>query len=159
MCIIIDASVAGIFMSRAPEHVQHAKPVHDWLDSGGGRIVYGGKNREELARVNEVMFYIQELRKEGKAHPIPDEQVNEDEERVTKMGIIRSDDPHVLALARVSHARLLFANDPPLENDFGNTRIVPSPKGKVYKGYKGHKALLMLCPRCPGKPRKPKKRR
>jgi hypothetical protein len=156
MCIIIDASVAGIFMSRAAEHTRNTKPVHDWLDSGG-RIVYGGKNREELAQVIDVMVYIQELRKAGKASPIPDEQVNRDEETVRKMDIVRSDDPHVLALARVSHARLLFANDQLLEDDFGNTQIVPRPKGKVYKRY-DHRALLILCSRCPGKKQSKRKR-
>ena len=44
----------------------------------------------------------------------------------------KSDDEHVLALALVSGARLLYTNDPALIDDFGNREIVASPRGKIY---------------------------
>lgn len=43
-----------------------------------------------------------------------------------------SDDEHVLALARVSGARLLYTEDKELIEDFKNSRIL-SPRGKVFK--------------------------
>ena len=40
--------------------------------------------------------------------------------------------PHVLALALVSGARLLYTNDAALIDDFGNPEIVARPRGKIY---------------------------
>ena len=44
----------------------------------------------------------------------------------------RSDDEHVLALAVVSGARLLYTNDTALIADFKNREIIANPRGKVY---------------------------
>ena len=43
-----------------------------------------------------------------------------------------SDDEHVLALALVSGARLLYTNDAALISDFKNRTIVATPRGKIY---------------------------
>ena len=59
-----------------------------------------------------------------------------------------SDDPHVLALAQMSGARLLYSNDKELRNDFKNRKLIHSPNGKVYstlitKNFKrSHRELL-----------------
>ena len=45
---------------------------------------------------------------------------------------LKSDDPHVIALAQVSGARLLYTNDEDLQKDFRNTNLVNNPSGKVY---------------------------
>ena len=55
--------------------------------------------------------------------------------------LCRSDDPHVLALARVSGARLLFANDGRLIQDFQNNDILRQPPGKVYPPTDYHRFL------------------
>ena len=39
-------------------------------------------------------------------------------EQIQSEGAIRSDDPHVIALAQVSGARLLYSNDGNLQQDF-----------------------------------------
>lgn len=46
--------------------------------------------------------------------------------------VLRSDDPHGVALAQVSGARLLYSNDRALQQDFGNKQLVDAPRGKVY---------------------------
>ena len=46
--------------------------------------------------------------------------------------ICKSNDAHVLALAIVSGARLLFTNDQDLQSDFGNRRIISGVRGKIY---------------------------
>ncbi|MDD9979746.1 MAG: hypothetical protein OXU81_00025 [Gammaproteobacteria bacterium] len=43
-----------------------------------------------------------------------------------------SDDEHVVALALVSGARLLYTNDAALIDDFKNREIVRRPGGKIY---------------------------
>ena len=44
---------------------------------------------------------------------------------------MESDDPHVLGLALVSGARLLYTNDQKLQQDFKNSALI-RPRGKVY---------------------------
>ena len=62
--------------------------------------------------------------------------------------ICKSNDDHVLALAIVSGARLLFTNDNALQDDFRNLQILPGIRGRVYTTQvrqdfsKTHRALL-----------------
>ena len=59
-----------------------------------------------------------------------------------------SDDQHVIALAQVSGARLLFSNEPNLHRDFKSKRLIDKPRGKVYSNKeskdlsKAHEKLL-----------------
>ena len=45
---------------------------------------------------------------------------------------LKSDDPHIIALALVNGARLLYSNDLALQKDFRNAKLVSKPKGKIY---------------------------
>jgi len=159
MCIIIDKSVIGVFLSEKAEHRRNSDPIRNWLEKGGGQIVYGGRNAEELESSARMRKYIVESGRRGRAKLIAKKSVDDDEATVAGLPELQSDDPHVLALARVSGARLLFAEDHDLEVDFRNTRIVHRPKGRVYKKFPEHKHLLKPCPRCPGKPVKHRKKR
>ncbi|MYH42126.1 MAG: hypothetical protein F4017_01170 [Acidimicrobiaceae bacterium] len=47
-------------------------------------------------------------------------------------GSCRSDDHHVIALAQISGARLLFSNDKDLHKDFKNRQLIDQPTGTVY---------------------------
>ena len=44
----------------------------------------------------------------------------------------RSNDHNMLALAQVSGARLLYSNDRNLQQDFKDSLIINSPRGRVY---------------------------
>lgn len=45
---------------------------------------------------------------------------------------IQSDDLHILALAQISGARLLYSADRDLHADFTNKALIDRPRGKVY---------------------------
>ena len=47
-------------------------------------------------------------------------------------GSCRSDDHHVIALAQISGARMLFSNDGALQQDFKNIKLIDQPPGTVY---------------------------
>jgi hypothetical protein len=47
--------------------------------------------------------------------------------------MLRSDDPHVLAVALVSGARVLFSFDAALCDDFRDRRIIKDPRGKILR--------------------------
>lgn len=63
-------------------------------------------------------------------------------------GMCQSDDTHIIALAQISGARLLFSNDKALHQDFKNKELINNPRGKVYSTLRGsdfrasHKNLL-----------------
>ena len=58
--------------------------------------------------------------------------VDKREEELSRDGECLSNDIHVIALAQISGARLLYSNDKVLHTDFRNKRLVDSPRGKLY---------------------------
>ncbi|MYN63918.1 MAG: hypothetical protein F4X11_02640 [Acidobacteria bacterium] len=129
MCIIVDANRLGAFL--ADPATEDAAPIRNWLDRGG-RIVYstGGAFATEVGYRTraKLLSYAQA----GKAKLIPADQFAEDERAMRDSTDRRSDDPHVLALARWTGVRLLYTGDPGLIADFKNKKLVDRPRGKVY---------------------------
>ena len=59
-------------------------------------------------------------------------EVDKKTEQIEIESTAKSDDPHVIALAFVSGARLLYSNDRNLMDDFRNQKFIDDPPGKVY---------------------------
>ena len=57
-----------------------------------------------------------------------EDSVRERERTIRNEGVCESDDPHILALAQISGARLLYTNDRALQRDFGKSELIASPK-------------------------------
>ena len=74
--------------------------------------------------------------------------MHERQQVLVQGGLVKSDDEHVLALALVSGARLLYTNDSALKSDFSNTEIIADPEGNIYTTHEGkefraeHRELL-----------------
>jgi len=70
------------------------------------------------------------------------------EDKIQAEDRLKSDDAHVVALAIVSGARLLYSKDVDLHEDFKNSKIISDPRGKVYSTYQSgefrgaHRKLL-----------------
>ncbi|MCI0459092.1 MAG: type II toxin-antitoxin system VapC family toxin [Gemmataceae bacterium] len=155
MCIIIDANVAHKF--GQPPH-DDVIPVVSWLLNRKHRnqAVIGGRLRKELRDAGQtIQRFLIRLARAGRLVDVPDEEVNAEEEVVRKLfeeeGIEGADDPHILALARVSGARLLISHDKSsrLHELFKDNRFVKG--GKIYQK-PSHKGLLWRAPKC--KPQK-----
>jgi hypothetical protein len=147
LCVIVDNSVAGIVFA-VPHRAEYV-PLWQWIDRKGGIIIYGGKFTNELCGSSKVARLLAELKRSGRAKQVARNIVDVEERTVRELNICRSNDPHVIALARISGARVLCADDGNLENDFKNTRLVSSPQGRIYKNA-GHKHMLAhnrLCKR------------
>jgi hypothetical protein len=131
MCVIVDANRAAVFFSDllSGDH----EPVVRWIERRGGRLVYGGRLRDELLRVSAAVLVLQQWRLAGRAIEVSDELIDEEETRVGSLGLCRSNDQHVIALARLSGARLLCTSDRLLMDDFRNPRLVPRPRGRIYQ--------------------------
>lgn len=145
MCIIIDTNLsAGIFGS--PEHVDFL-PIIQWLFDKDGCLIYGGGLAKELEKVRHVGRALRVLIQAGKAVRVSDEKVNDEEKIVTQTGICRSNDHHVIALARASGARTLCSQDQDLQKDFRNHRLITNPRGSVYQRAE-HSRLLRHTSSC-----------
>ena len=84
-------------------------------------MVVGGKLLEELEKSSaEFIRWGQEAQLAGKMRIVNKSEVDARTEQIQSEGTIRSDDPHVIALAQVSGARLLYSNDGNLQQDFKN---------------------------------------
>lgn len=147
MCLIIDANVACLVFNESPD--ADYIPVSKWLyaPNKDGRIVYGGRLRRELIRTAKVRRNLYVLNQAGRARLVPDNQVDAEESRVAGTGLCRSDDPHIIALARLSGARTLCSCDTALHVDFKNPKLIANPKGSVYQN-SGHIALLRHTEAC-----------
>ncbi len=128
MCMIVDASRLGLFLAD-PVH-EDAAPIRVWLDGRGGRIVYstGGKFAQEV--VGQARIKLAEYARAGKATVVRPESFLEDAYALEPC--IRSNDAHVLALARATGVRLLYTGDEDLTDDFKDKRFIDQPRGKVY---------------------------
>ena len=125
MCMIVDANVLGMFLLR--EEDSDVAPIYGWLRRGWGRVIYstGGyfktdidaRNRERLAG----------LVRAGQARLVPWERVEPHE---AEFADIRSNDPHVLALARAAGVRLLYTKDKRLRRDFRDEKFIG---GAIYR--------------------------
>ncbi len=138
MCAILDANTFHKFKDPSNEDM---KPVWKWLENRNGKIVYtntkkfeeewyrGGMDqiRDQLVRSGNVKLVSQDI--EEKENELKD--------------IIKSDDPHIIALAVIAEVKVLISDDRKLIQDFKEH----VSQGKVYKT-KGHKHLLTkdICP-------------
>ena len=134
MCAIVDANVRDQVFGDAQSDA--GKFFLDWLlKPNGGTLALGGRLRSELSDNGRNRSFLQvygQLRLDGRVKDIPDEQVDAETANLEARRICRSNDAHVLALARVSGARLLYTNDQALQEDFNDPQLVSEPRGRVY---------------------------
>jgi hypothetical protein len=154
MCIIIDANVAHKF--DQPPH-QDMGPVVSWLQHRKhlNQAVIGGQLRRELHKAGEaIRRFLVQLKRNGRLFEVPDDTVDAETLEVRKLlaeaAIEDADDPHILALARLSGSRLLISHDFASRlHELFKTRRFLDPPGKVYqKASKSHKKLLWAAPPC-----------
>ena len=131
MCAIVDNDVRDqVFGSNSQSPA--GRFFLDWLSDGRGRLVVGGQLLRELNDSGDFKRWLQTALRRNSALAFDDDQVDAETEAIRTRQICRSNDKHVLALARVSGARLLFTNDRVLQDDFRNRRIIPNPRGRIY---------------------------
>lgn len=132
MCAIIDANVRDqVFGDRRPKAGEFFFNSLN-SDKRGIKLVVGGKLLEELSNSKAFNTWLQIALLFGRAQTIPDEKVEAATKELEAQQICSSNDAHVVALARVSGARLLFTNDRELQIDFKNRQIIDGIQGRAY---------------------------
>ena len=131
MCAIVDNNVRHQVFGGKDVQTPAGEFFLNWLDNRKGKLVVGGKLLEELSEYGNFSNWLQQALQAGNAVTWSDAEVAAETATLESRRICKSDDGHVLALARVSRARLLFTNDRDLQKDFGNRAII-QPQGLVY---------------------------
>lgn len=131
MCAIVDANVAHeVFGENAPEA---GVRFLDWIDKGIGRLVVGGLLMSELARGSSgFRDWAVQAQLSGRMRVANKGEVDNKAAALSEAGACKSNDHHVVALAQVSGARLLYSNDRDLQDDFRDKDLIDNPRGRVY---------------------------
>ncbi len=147
MCVIVDANLASLVFANPPREDFH--PLLRWLldPDKDGCLIFGGHLAHELGRVGEARRALLTLLRAGRAKRAGDSEVSEAMRNLSKSGLCRSNDHHVLALAQVSGARLLCSHDGALQQDFRDPKLIGKPRGKVYQR-RQHSRLLLHTSSC-----------
>ena len=141
MCAIVDNSARDEVFGDAP--TERGLRFLRWVNDGHTQLALGGRLRNELVgdgtQTGSANFrdWLRTAGTFGRLlEPAGDVDVETrllDSTRNSRGDrLCRSNDPHVLALARVSGARLPFTNDGNLMRDFQNNEIIRRPPGKIY---------------------------
>lgn len=156
MCAIIDANVASKAFGGRGKCTETGDLFRAWVDEGRGRLAVGGDVKRELVEeVSGFRRWLKEAVSSGRAVLVDDKKVDRRTVAILKGGLCKSDDWHVIALAQISGAHLLYTEDKNLQQDFGEKRLIDKPRGKVYSK-PSHKHLFKrndLCRKviCKGK--------
>jgi hypothetical protein len=137
---MVDANVAHEF-----GRTEEAQAIVNWLMDHGGIVAVGGRLKRELIQTRFKRLY-RVLLLAGKLYQYDDKEVDRAEAIIIAQRKLKSDDPHVIALAQVSWCRLLFSRDQNLHHDFSNREIL-SPRGRIYQD-KSHEHLLRNARTC-----------
>ena len=153
MCAIVDANVAHEVFGASQQPA--GKEFFDWVNKGIGRLIVGGDLLNELSNsCPGFRDWARGAQLAGRLRNINESNVGERAEEIKNKSMCRSNDPHILALAQVSGARLLYSNDLDLQSDFKNKKLIDNPRGSLYstrisKDFsKAHKKLLRRTDLC-----------
>ena len=149
---IVDKNVVGeVFGNNRPEA---GRKFFEWLDQGDGRLSSGGVNLDELRDHEAFRDWADAALRFDKMRLVRDQEVRAETSRLEREkarrveGACKSNDEHVIALARIGGARLLYSRDLTLHQDFRNKRLIDDPRGQIYSTYrtrefsKSHERLL-----------------
>ena len=145
MCAIVDASVAGEVFG--PSRTPAGKEFFNWVNQRRGRLVTGGKLLAELNKT-PAREWVRQALISGQIRAMDEGDVEAKTRELRRENVCKSNDPHVIALAVISGARLLYSNDEDLHNDFTAKSLIDKPRGKIYSTLKskdttaGHRNLL-----------------
>lgn len=145
MCIIVDANVRDKFFGSPID--ADAAPIMEWIVSSDGRFIVGGQLTRELAANEKIRRLLVVLNRTGKALVVPSRRVDQKQRELIRSKLCKSNDHHIIALASVSGARLLYSEDKQLHADFKNPELLNRPRGVIYQNA-SHRRLLRHCSSC-----------
>ncbi len=153
MCVILDASARDNVFGK--ERTAAGKQFFDWLETRRALLVIGGKLTDELASSRAFEKWAETAVSDGRVRVFRQSEVDTETRTLSEDWSGKSNDQHVIALARISGARILYANDGSLCDDFKDPTLVSGGRGRIYpvgesQNAAGHRRRLLnrtdLCP-------------
>ena len=130
MCAILDCANVGN-TSVGTAATLAGKAFLDYVSGGGLKLLLGGqKLRHEIAGCSrEFQSWLFRAVRAGHIKRLDDHQIDVLADELHAAGTCESDDQHLVALACVSGARLIFTNDRALQRD---CKTLLTPVAKIY---------------------------
>ncbi len=142
MCIILDISCFHKFKDDTNEDI---KPVRKWFGRRNNKFVYAPTNgfKSEWENSSERRNLLRQWRQAGKLKQENAEEVEKETKKLKSK--TKSNDPHIIALARIAKVNVLVSDDGNFQKDFKDKKLVEN--GSVYKN-RSHQHLLRpdMCP-------------
>lgn len=143
MCVIIDADVVSeIFrvlpLTKEDKRPEAGKKFFDWIDSNPDRLVIGGSKLKKELNIESLQIWLQEVDRRGRRNQrkYDDREIDQRARELRTQNACKSNDEHIIALAQISNARLLYSKDENLHADFKTEKLLSRPRGKVYSTLK-----------------------
>ena len=130
MCVILDASARDDVFGQGRTTV--GKEFFEWLETRQALLVLGGHLTDELVGSRAFERWAETAINDGRIKVFDKNEVDRETDVLAGSWLGQSDDQHVIALARVSRARILYASDVDLREDFKNPALVANPYGRLY---------------------------
>ena len=131
-CAIIDKNAVGEVWGRGRGNSPAGQAFAHKIQTGEIHVAVGGGLRQELEGSTVFQIWARDAALAGIVHYYNDNQVDEKTEKLKNADTCVSNDQHVIALAQISGARLLYTNDKRLQRDFGNPRLIAEPPGVIF---------------------------
>ncbi|MBX3351473.1 MAG: PIN domain-containing protein [Phycisphaeraceae bacterium] len=115
--------------------------------SDKGQAVTGGDHAAEIVKIQAASQFFSELDRMGKLKVVPRDSVETEASRISSR--CKSNDTHIIAIARISGARTIWTDDKALMRDWRDGSLLKSPRGRVFSKV-DHVHLLGHTPGCGG---------
>ncbi|WP_287740311.1 hypothetical protein [Diaphorobacter sp.] len=132
MAVVVDPPLfISLFKESDPKHERFVR-IKDWVVNGPAKFVYGGTTyKSELAKVGSVLAVLKVLEQKGKIHKLSDVSVDLDEFDVKNIEPKADfDDPHLVAIIRVSGVRIVCVDDPRSHKYLKSAKFYQSSKSR-----------------------------
>ena len=114
MCLIIDTcAIHSVFDKKSESH-KDFRPILDWLTLKNGKLIVGGTkyNNEFHRSTKKYLNILAELKRNNKIIKLPTSEVDREQARVQELEPAQEfDDPHLIAIVRVSKCKLLCTHE------------------------------------------------
>jgi hypothetical protein len=134
-----------MFKHDDPEHAKFL-PVKNWIESGSAKLVIGGATyKKELIKLKTILGVISEYERRGRVYRAPDDAVDAEEKIVKEIEPSKDfDDPHLVALVRITGCRVICIRDPRSHRFLRAAKFYRSSKHRP-KLYTREKNKTLLC--------------
>lgn len=132
MCLLIDTGdLPNVFNETSTNHDDFS-PVKEWIINGDGILVFGSEAyMDELSRMSKYADLILQLKKNGDAKKVPDEDVEPIYRLlVEELSDTACDDEHLIAIAKATELNLVCVTDRGAQKFLQDDRLYHSPTDK-----------------------------